>query len=64
MSSTDAGPKMESSNAHGSEPGHRTSRSGTRGGCGRQKWSNRSNQNVFTGKTKEMNSHIFQLQVE
>ena len=55
---------METSDACGSEPGQRTSRSGTRGGCGRQKWKNRSTRNTFTGKTKEMNAHVFQLQVE
>ena len=64
MSSAEQGTHTESSNTRGPELGQRTNRGGTRVNRGRSKWSNRNNKNTFTGKTKEMNSHVFQLQVE
>ena len=49
----------------GSNPGQRPSRNGTQGCRGRQKWEkSKQNKGNFTGKTKEMNGHVFQLQVE
>ena len=64
MPSNENNSRMKPSNTRGSDPGQRTSRSGTRGGRNRTKWNNKPNRNTFTGKTKEMNSHVFQLQVE
>ena len=49
----------------GSNPGQRSSRSTNRGGRGNKKWNrNKYSKNGFSGKTKEMNGHVFQLQVE
>ena len=49
----------------GPNPGQRPSRGGTRGGRGRQRWKRgHQTKHNFTGKTKEMNGHVFQLRVE
>ena len=64
MPSNENNPQMEPSNAHGSDLGQRTSSCGTRGSRNRTKWNNKPNRNIFTRKNKEINSHVFQLQVE
>ena len=49
----------------GPNPGQRPSRGGTRGGQGQQRWKKgHQSKHNFTGKTKEMNGHVFQLRVE
>ena len=53
------------SEPNGPNPGQRPSRGGTRGGRGRQRWKRgHQTKHNFTGKTKEMNGHVFQLRVE
>ena len=49
----------------GPNPGPRPGRGNNRGGQGRPRWSkNKQPRHNFTGKTKEMNGHVFQLRVE
>ena len=46
-------------------PGQRSGRGNNRGSRGKPRWNkNRQNKYNFTGKTKEMNGHVFQLRVE
>ena len=46
-------------------PRHMPGRNTSRDGHGRNRWNcNKSNKSKFTGKTKEMHGHVFELQVE
>ena len=49
----------------GPHPGQRSGRGNSRGGRDKPRWNKgKSGRNTFTGKTKEMNGHVFQLRVE